>query len=183
MKRLFIAIHIKPSEEFLDAIETLKEQMASERVKWVEEENLHLTLKFIGEVDEEMADKIKRQLIKTPSVGAIEFSIEGVGLIKNLSDPRAIYATIKNTSGIETLYREIDSLLAEIGIAPETKNFLPHLTLGRLKSLRDKELLKDILTDFRNNYFQKVVCKEFILFESILTPKGPIYKRLSGYPV
>jgi RNA 2',3'-cyclic 3'-phosphodiesterase len=183
MKRLFIALHIHPTEEFLDAIDIIKDQLSTERVKWVEEENLHLTLKFIGEVDEVMVENIKQHLKRKRSNGTIEFSIEGIGLIRNLSDPRAIYATIKNTNRIENLYREIDSLLTEIGICSETKSFLPHLTLGRLKTVHDKELLKDILTDFNNNYFQKEVCKEFILFESILTPKGPIYKKLSVYPV
>jgi 2'-5' RNA ligase len=183
MKRLFVAIHIEPCEEFIDAFRVIREEMADERVKWVEEENLHLTLKFIGEVDDEMIRKIDFQLKTVPTMGGIDFSIEGVGLIRNLSDPRAIYANIKNRSTLETLNREIDSRLADIGIEAGTKSFLPHLTLGRIKFLRDKDLLKDILDDFRNTYFQKVSSKEFILFESILTPRGPIYKRISGYPV
>jgi RNA 2',3'-cyclic 3'-phosphodiesterase len=183
MKRLFIAIHIKPSEEFLDAIQLLQEQMVRERVKWVEEENLHLTLKFIGEVPEEMVGKIKNQLSVVPEMGEISFSIEGIGIIKNLADPRAIYANINNGSAIEMLSHEIDKRLADIGILPETKKFLPHLTLGRIKILNDKELLRDILSDFKNSYFQKEVCREFILFESVLTQKGPIYKKVSGYPL
>jgi RNA 2',3'-cyclic 3'-phosphodiesterase len=183
MKRLFIAIPIEPSEEFLEAIQLLKEQMITERIKWVEEENFHLTLKFIGEVTEETATKIKLQLKKVNWSGMINFSIEGIGLIKNLSDPRAIYANIRNCEGIETLAKEINLQLAEAGIVADQKSFLPHLTLGRIKFLKDKELLKDILADFRNNYFQKVVCREFTLYESILTPKGPIYKKIAGYTV
>jgi 2'-5' RNA ligase len=183
MKRLFVAIHIEPFEEFTDAFLVIREEMAAERIKWVEEENLHLTLKFIGEVDDEMIRKIDLQLKTVPYLGGIDFSIEGVGLIRNLSDPRALYANIKNRSTLEILNREIDARLADAGIEAGTKIFMPHLTLGRIKFLRDKDLLKAILDDFRNTYFQKVSCKEFILFESILTPKGPIYKRLSAYPI
>lgn len=183
MKRLFIALHLEPTEEFLDAFGLIKEQLAIERIKWVEEENLHLTLKFIGEISEDEVHDIDYQLKSIPRTGKIGFNIEGVGLIKNLQDPRAIYANIKNEDGVESLSSKINSCLKEIGIAPDTKSFLPHLTLGRIKVLRDKERLRDILMDFRNHYFQHVIGDEFILFESILTPSGPIYKKISRYPI
>ncbi|NLU40023.1 MAG: 2',5' RNA ligase family [Bacteroidetes bacterium ADurb.Bin174] len=181
MKRLFIAIHIKPSEEFLDVFDSIKEQLSDESIKWVEEENIHLTLRFIGEVDEDKARIIADKLHHLKPSSPIIFNIEGLQLFRNFADPKVIVTDIKPTQELSKLAEEINDELLQCGISLPEKPFTPHLTLGRIKRLRDKKLLQELISDLRNHYFQQISCTEFILFESILRPQGPIYKKIATY--
>lgn len=181
MKRLFIAIHIKPSEEFLDVFDSIKEQLSDENIKWVDEENLHLTLRFIGEVDEDKALIIGDKLhhLKPPS--PIIFSIEGLGLFGSITDPKVVVTHIKHTQDLSQLAEEINDVLLQCGVPLPEKPFIPHLTLGRIKRLHDKKLLQELISDLRNHYFQQINSTEFVLFESILRPQGPVYKKSALY--
>jgi len=181
MKRLFIAIHIKPSEEFLDVFDSIKEQLSDENIKWVEEENIHLTLRFIGEVDEDKTRRIAESLNHAKPSGPLIFKIEGLQLFRNFADPKVIVTDIKPTQELSKLAEEINDALLQCGIPLPEKPFTPHLTLGRIKRLRDKKLLHEIISDLKNHYFQQISCTEFVLFESILRPQGPIYKKIATY--
>ena len=183
MKRLFIAIHIIQSEELKDAFQLLKESLSGERIKWVEDENLHLTIQFIGEVEEYIVPVIVEKLNTISPKQKIEFTIEGIGLLRNMSDPRVIYAGIKQIRGLMELRNEVESCLLNADILNERTKFMPHLTLGRIKFLKNKHIMEDILTDLRDTYFQKNICSEFILFESHLTPGGPVYKKIKAYSI
>ena len=116
MKRLFIAIHIKPSEEFLDVFDSIKEQLSDESIKWVEEENIHLTLRFIGEVDEDKARIIADKLHHLKPSSPIIFNIEGLQLFRNFADPKVIVTDIKPTQELSKLAEEINDELLQCGI-------------------------------------------------------------------
>jgi 2'-5' RNA ligase len=109
------------------------------------------------------------------------FQLEGIHLFKNTLTPRVIYSEVKAGQELYNLAEEIENCLLKLGLLSVDKKFLPHLTLGRIKSLKGKENLELVLHDFRKVYFQQVECSDFHLFESILTPSGPIYKVLESY--
>jgi RNA 2',3'-cyclic 3'-phosphodiesterase len=181
MIRAFIAIKIVPSEEFILSYQVLKKQLANENINWVDYNNLHLTLKFLGNISTEDVQTLKKELKKVNTGPPFHFQIEGVHLFKDIHTPRVIYSEIKTGNELYNLAEEVNNCLLKLHIYPEGKKFLPHLTLGRIKFLNKKENLELVLHDFRKVYFQKVECTEFILFESKLNPTGPVYNPLAVF--
>jgi RNA 2',3'-cyclic 3'-phosphodiesterase len=181
MIRTFIAIKIVPSEEFIHSYQILKKQLVNENINWVDFDNLHLTLKFLGNISLENVLILKKELKKIETCPPFHFQIEGVHLFKDIHTPRVIYSEIKAGNELYNLAEEIDNCLLKLHIFPDGKKFLPHLTLGRIKSLNKKENLELVLLDFRKVYFQQVECTEFVLFESKLNPNGPVYLPLAEF--
>ncbi len=175
--REFLAIEI---EEFLKnniqkTQETIK-NTDSCKVNYVKTENIHLTLKFFGEIN----DKQEKQIIKI-----IEKTIENykqytiklakIGAFPNINRPRVIWTGIKDKHDITIkLIKELDNEFNKIGFKKE-KNYVPHITIGRVKEIHDKKLLTDTLKDLKNEYMGKLEIKSLSLKESQLTPNGPIY--------
>jgi RNA 2',3'-cyclic 3'-phosphodiesterase len=181
MIRSFIAIKISPSEEFLAAFQVLKSQLSNEKINWVDINNLHLTLKFLGNVPKETINLIKNELKVIQSVHPFKFQIDGIHILKNIQNPRIIYSKVEAGQELFDLANKIDDCLYKLDLFQREKKFLPHLTLGRIKSLKGKDNLELVLHDFRKIYLQEVECREFHLFESILTPSGPIYIVLETF--
>ena len=182
MKRLFIAIKIKPKSNFLKIFDELKQGLKHEKIKWVENNNLHLTLKFLGETSEE----------KTPEIiGALEealkfhnsfcVDIRTIGLFGSHYDPKLIWAGLQNSESLIQLAADVNTGLEKIGSIQDRQNFVPHLSLGRIKYLSDKNLFQDIISEYKNEFFQKVFVNEVYLFESNLTKEGPIYKVVEKF--
>lgn len=183
MIRLFVAIKINPSGELFEAISVLKEQLSKEKINWVRPENLHLTLLFIGLVSEDEVQFIKSALRKIVNKKTFSFKIEGVGSYGKIKNPKVIFAKIKAGDELQALSVSIRESLKNYFQEPEKIKFSPHLTLGRIKSIKDINRFEALLFDFRNTYFQKADCSGYILYESILTPNGPIYKPLEVFPL
>ena len=140
---------------------------------------MHLTLKFIGEIDEEKISEIS-EIIHQVVENYNEFEIEiyGVGVFPNTLRPRVIWCGVENTLTLEKIANDLNKKLQNIDIQEETKPFKAHLTLGRVKFLRNTKRLKDILEKYKDYKFQKQKIKSVILYESILRPQGPEYKPL-----
>ncbi len=181
-KRLFIAVKIKPSEEFLNVFYELKETLFDEKVKWVEEHNMHITLKFLGDTAEgdipaiigtlkPIAERHKSFFITARSIGTF-------GGKKN---PRVIWVGLEETGVLEKISLEIDTALNELGFERETRKFSPHLTLGRIKLIKDTNALFNIVENLKGEAFQKYKVEKFTLFESKLSPKGPKYFSLHEF--
>ncbi|MBN1926469.1 MAG: RNA 2',3'-cyclic phosphodiesterase [Prolixibacteraceae bacterium] len=178
MKRIFIAIKIEPSEELLGAMFVFREQLSEEKINWVPIENLHITLLFIGSVDEIDVQEIKFELHKLKSIEPFSFTIEGLEVFKKRGEPKVLFAKAIQEKMLQSLSLSIRQLLSEHIKGVENIKFSPHLTLGRIKNIKNTDGFENLLYDFRNTYFQKVVCTGFVLYESILTPGGPIYTPL-----
>lgn len=182
MKRIFIAIKIKPGDLLLDTFHTLNDLLRNDRIWWVSLENMHLTLKFIGDLEEERIEVLKNELIKISSVNKFKVQIRGIKIfIKNRKDPRVIFTSVEKSDELYNLVVEIEECLKNAGIQLTEKKFTPHITLGRIKQLNNNSILEGIIEDFGEEIFQDEYCKEFILYESTLTPKGSIYTPLEIY--
>lgn len=181
MIRSFIAIKISPDEEFIRAFQVLKSQLSKEKINWVDIQNLHLTIKFLGNVSDENISIIKNELKKIRSVPVFNFQIDGIHLFKDIHNPRIIYSKIETGQELTDLANKVETCLKKIELFQSEKKFSPHLTLGRIKYLKGKENFELVLHDLRKIYFQQVECRDFHLYESILTPSGPIYKTLETF--
>ncbi len=180
MMRVFIAIEL-PGEA-RDGLVSLQEELkkSGADVKWVEPENIHLSLRFIGDVAEDTAEKIKERLAATAAAtGAFELTMRGIGAFPGLGDPRVIWAGIdRGVEGSARLAASLEAGLQSIGIAAEEKKFHPHITLGRVRSRKNGDKLRKLIetTGFEAGPIIKV--EYLTLFMSRLTPQGSVYTPL-----
>lgn len=178
MMRLFIAVNI--SEENKNRIariqSKLKDNIAG--VKWVEKENLHLTLKFLGEVAGGRLAEIKEKIAEAGSlIKRFEIDFCNLGIFPNENFPRILWAGIeKGQPELEVLARKIEDLLQEIGFEKEKRPFSAHLTIGRFKNHRPCSLHGKN----KEEKFSQTVEKIFLI-KSTLTPKGPVYEVVEKF--
>lgn len=182
MKRLFIAVKILPCKEFLNAYSILKKELAYEKIKWVDANNLHFTLKFIGNTESSRTEKIittlKEIAINTKD---LKITINGLGIFGSRYDPRVIWAGIESNKQLLELGENVLNDLDVAGFERGRQNFVPHITLGRIKHIRDKKHLKQVVDNNRALLYQEDWIKSFHLFESILKPEGPQYKVVKTF--
>ncbi len=180
MIRCFIAIDID-DEDIIGKIRDVQSHLNVEGVKLVEPENIHLTLKFLGNVPEERIKYIAEEL-DTISFKKFSFRIRGVGAFPNVNRPRVVWLGIREgAEKLVELQEIVENCMKRIGFRPEPKKFHPHITLLRVK--RFNPVLQSRIRD---------VCKVEIgsfnvscirLKKSVLTPKGPIYSTLYEKPL
>jgi RNA 2',3'-cyclic 3'-phosphodiesterase len=184
MKRVFIAVKVDPDDALQRMISTLQSLLAAEKIKWVDPVNIHITLAFLGDTEEKKIEAIAGMLKdKCSGFQEFDFKLAGAGVFKNSRDPRIIWAGITSQDKLCALENRIAEGLKSIGFVIEERQYKPHLTLGRVKSVRDTKNLKNILDRYSGFEFQRVDVKEVILYESILSQTGPIYKSLGNFPL
>ncbi len=172
LMRLFIAIELP--EAVAGELKRLQNEIAGPGIRAVKD--FHLTLKFLGEVQESQLSRIKKELasIKFNSFGA---ELTCIGVFPNPDRIRVIWAGLK-AEEIYSLQNEIDLALEQL--FSKEQDFHPHLTLARVSFLKDKAALKEKL-DFLKPKNLKFDVKEFHLIKSTLTPQGPIYETLETF--
>lgn len=179
--RAFIAIEL--SEELRSTLAQVQSHLkySGADVKWVEKDNIHLTLKFLGEINEEKCEKVKSILDEIcSSIKPFEISLKDIGAFPTIDYPRVIWVGLDNgAEGSKGLAEKIDDELSKIGSQKETRPFAAHLTIGRVRSPKNKEALKQKLSTLNLQPSTKTqLINSVILFQSKLTPKGPIYTKL-----
>jgi 2'-5' RNA ligase len=148
-------------------------------VKFVEPENIHLTLKFLGDVQEELIDNVI-DVVKEVSFEPFNFTIEGVGVFPSLRRPQTIWAGITNgLTDLSQVFNLVEDGLSKLGFEKERRRFNPHLTLGRVRSGRNRDKLVEALKAHADEKFGEVRVDKITLKKSVLTPKGPIYTNLA----
>jgi len=176
MIRSFIAIELdeKTHEHLAQVQDELKKHGGD--IKWVAPSNIHLTLKFLGNVAPDKIDKIKAILDEVAKTHApFEISLSEVGGFPNLKRPRVIWMGIdKGAEQAAALAGELEKKLTELGFAKESRPFKCHLTLGRVKKTRPGLVLGTEKT--RPGLVFSVT--HLTLFQSTLTPKGAVYAVL-----
>jgi len=178
--RLFIAIQV--SEEIRRALAEAQERLRSTGadLKLVEPENIHLTMKFLGEVAEEKVGEISGAMERAISGrGAFHARVRGVGVFPDMRYIRVVWAGVSEGSErIVELQRSLDSELQGLGF-PRERDFVPHVTLARVRSPRGKEELAREIRGMAGLEFGEMEVKSVDLVQSRLTPKGPVYSTLA----
>lgn len=182
--RTFVAVEVDQGtrKRFGVLQERLKE--AGGDVKWVEVENIHITLKFLGYIDD-INLPVVNDIIKEAVAGIDPFCIrfKGVGAFPKPERPRVLTVTIQDASG--SLSR-INSRLEEefskkLGIEKENRRYSPHLTLGRVKSMKNVDPLMRLMAEHSTDDFGEEWIESVVLMQSQLSPKGPTYLRLENF--
>ncbi len=146
--------------------------------KWVENSNLHLTLKFLGEISIETLEHLKDALEKH-NLKKFKVKFHSLGCFPNCQNPRVLF--IKVEGNFFPIKSFIEETCFNFNFEKDNKEFIPHLTLVRIKKLRRKNLFLKLINEYQNKEFFSMEVKEFQFFESKLTSYGPIYKILKSY--
>jgi len=183
MKRLFAALKIQPDAEFLKKYHKLKHDLQHEQIKWVEDYNIHVTIKFFGETDEwkipEICSVLKNRALVTD---CIDLQLEGLGIFGSSYAPKVIWVGINPFSELSVFMKKIHDDLKIIGFDPDRQNLVPHLTLGRIKFIRDKVIFSRSIDQTKSISSLPMKIGEMVLFESILRREGPQYITLEKFP-
>ena len=182
MKRIFIALKVEAEEPLLTMFSSLKSGLSKDLIKLTSPDNIHITLAFLGNTEEKIIKNIGSMLKeKCSGSGTFELILKGLGVFRNLKDPRIIWTGIEHSEELIRLNNIIISGLNDMNIKTEDRQFNPHLTIGRIKHLNDREKLKTLIKRFENSEMQIIPVEEIILYESILFPTGAVYKPLAKF--
>lgn len=179
--RLFIALPLPDyiEQKLGDISGLLKEQGG--KVRWVPPENIHMTVRFLGETEDGRVPKLVRMLDEiVPQFDSTVVVIDRLGGFPNIRKPRVIWAGLAESDNVERLSkmtRQIELAVRKLRFEPEKKGFKPHLTLGRVKDPKSVQTLASFIESYRFDPIQ-VHLDRVVLFRSTLTPKGAVYERL-----
>ena len=183
--RSFIAVNLNPEiKEYLTSLQ-VNLNVPETKIKWVEKNNLHLTMKFLGDISSEQTELLKlilKEITSRYSPFIIKLS-SNIGIFPTYRMPRIIWTGIKEGANqLHELYNSIETMLYKEGFPRETKDFSSHITIGRVKYIKDKDNFIQILKRIEiNNLSQEV--KSIDLMGSKLTPNGPIYNITAKLPL
>ncbi|GAB1404574.1 MAG: RNA 2',3'-cyclic phosphodiesterase [Lentimicrobiaceae bacterium] len=181
-KRLFAAINIQPNETFADLYHNLRQILGIHIIKWVDLSHIHITLKFFGETPEtEIPAIIEALQSSVAGIQPFELNIRRTGIFGSKYNPRVIWFGIDPNTMFLKLNEHVNAALEEVGFISDRQNFVPHLTVGRVKEIRDKNHFQEVLAAFKDFNFQQSMVKEFHLFESILQREGPQYQVIETF--
>jgi RNA 2',3'-cyclic 3'-phosphodiesterase len=178
--RCFIAIEV-PSE-IKSAFVALQNDLrsAGADVAWTNPDNVHLTLKFLGEIDKKLVSKVEQVCLETiSSMSPFKLGIDRIGLFPNERHPRVLWIGLGGElETLEKLQEQLDERLAGIGFEIEEKDFQPHLTVGRIRSNKNlREMLKR--SDGYSLPSLSFVVQEIVLMKSDLLSSGACYSELA----
>ena len=182
MYRLFIAIPIP--ERIKKSILSLRANIPGAR--WMDDDQLHVTLKFIGEVEGHVADSVKNTL-RGVRYNPFEMQFQGMGVFPAggrgyRSSPRVLWTGIGDPGHVSVLRNRIESILSEAGIPRERRKFSPHLTVARLRN-PPLQSVKNFLTEYDSFVSGKFTVERFILYSSTLKRSGAVYSIVADYPL
>jgi len=182
--RSFIAIPLnrRTHSELLQLQDKLRKSHAD--IKWVKPENIHLTLKFLGDIDESQATQIKTTLTEVSKRhNPFSMHLSSLGTFPKLSSPRVVWVGIdEGQQECKTLQKSVEDALEKLGFEKENRKFTAHLTLGRVRSDKNKSQFINLLEENRDfSSKTRITVERIILFQSTLSKEGSIYAPLSKH--
>ena len=176
MHRLFVAI--RPPEQVRDLLIDAMDDSADFR--WQDDEQLHLTLRFVGEVDRPLADDLAAALACIDS-DRFGLRVRGTGRFEQRSSG-ALWAGVEPKAPVAALAAKVERTCQQVGLEPERRAFRPHITLARWKGRRSREVAR-FLEETAGLCSEPFDVTEFILFESRLSRHGAHYEEVATYPL
>ena len=147
-------------------------------LKLVEPKNIHITVRFLGNISPGMVNKIYGAM-ENVSFKPFQVEIKGLGAFPNLRFPRVVWAGIrKGAEELRNIFEQLEPQLRKLGFQPDPKGFSPHITIARVKTGRNKAELARTLKELAEKEFGVMIAKCLRLKKSTLTPRGPIYTTL-----
>ncbi len=178
--RLFISIEIPDKiKKTIDKM-TDKLKMKLTPIKWVENKNLHLTLKFIGWTDDDKVGKLTGIVEKTvKGYGSFNVTLAGMGVFPTVKSPRVIWiGMLEGAEKVKALGERIEDAVSKEGFREEEREYTPHLTIGRIKEKIDVEPLCGFMEKNKDSSFGGFSVDHISVMKSTLRRTGPIYEEI-----
>lgn len=179
MVRLFIALPIP--EDVRSELAGPREKLGLRGVKVVNPDQIHITLKFLGETPD---DKVKSimQILDQLDSRPFEIELVSLGAFPSVGSARVVWAGVEEGKDDSVaLAAQVENLMAELGFKRESRPFTPHVTLARVKSPtpQNRNAIRNVVEEFKNHQFGRWRADRIVLMQSKLTRTGPIYTRLA----
>lgn len=182
-KRLFIGIKVSFSDKTTKFYHSVIDSLNDAKVNWVALNNIHITLKFLGDVNIEKIPSITAKLnMISRKFKEFEALLKGIGIFKDFYHPKVLWFGLRNCEEFESVKNEIENSMGDLGFEIDYRKFTPHLTVGRFKEAGSVKDLRKLVSMNQDVYFQLIPIKEIILYESILKADGPPeYKIIESF--
>lgn len=182
MIRTFLALPMEIGESLRSTCNKLQVQFNSEKLRWVKEENMHLTIRFFGDIEEGQVGEIASTLSASLSVAlAGEISVRGLGTFENGTSYSVLWAGIEDPDPLREIKNIVDVALKEILPVKTHRHYRPHLTLARMKRIYERDRFLDEISQYETKDFGSYKLNRLVLFQSILGEQGPVYKELRSF--
>ncbi|MDO5849509.1 MAG: RNA 2',3'-cyclic phosphodiesterase [Methanobrevibacter sp.] len=181
--RAFLAIELE--DELRHEIYEIEKEFKKidAKISYVEERNLHITLKFFGEIDLEGLDKISEKIEDVLSnYKPFGINVKGCGAFPSLEHIKVLWFGTQDNKILNQLHDDLDAEFASIGFDKD-KNFSTHVTFGRMKSDKNKDAVRDEIKKYEKREIGPMNVKKIILMKSTLTPEGPVYNPIKEYKI
>lgn len=151
-------------------------------IKWVPPENIHLTLKFLGEIKEEQLKEIKSRLdFISSNHKEFDIIISKIGGFPSLKNPNVLWIGIDHSEELCRLYEDIANAMFDLGFEKEDRKFSPHLTIARIKDKKNIDPIIKSLITLKDKSFGSVKVQEILLMKSVLKPTGAEYSKIEAF--
>jgi 2'-5' RNA ligase len=183
--RTFIAVELQ--KDIVEAVDRFltktTQEIKNNKISWVKKENLHITIKFLGEIEEKQLETINEVLSEiSKNIKSFEVEIKEIGVFPNLNHPRVVWVGVKDeANNLVSLANLVEEKLAKFGFQKEDKEFTAHLTIGRVKKLNNLGEIKTYVEKYKSIEFGKSKIDSITFFQSILRPEGPEYKVINKF--
>lgn len=180
MKRLFIATKITLNKSLLQTISDLKTGCRFDKMTWVTQDVTHLTLRFLGKTPEEKIPAIIEAMqVVANKHHPMELSLDKLGLFGSRYAPSVIWLGFNDFAVYKALFSDIETKLLDLGFDPNYGNFVPHITLARIKQVENKKKFQQLLDNHQIIEPQLLNIDHITLYQSKLLPEGPVYREIA----
>lgn len=187
--RLFVALEVP--DEVREKLAAIRDRFPKpqSQMRWVRAEQFHVTLKFIGEVDEEKVDEIMGALRAVQQGSPVQCGFCGLGWYWNAKGFGMLFSKIEDDGSLRALASRVDECLQPANFEPEHQEYMPHLTLARCKPLKSRprsavpEDLSAVARETEGLEFGRMQAREMHLMQSKLGTSGPKYSRVATFPL
>lgn len=182
MKRIFIGLKTEPLPRLKHCVKTLSHHLSGEKIKWVNPDNWHLTLHFLGNTSPQLIERIDEILSHSAAhSNSFPLTFKGLGIFPNLHRPKVLWAGIDESPQMMELYQCLFPKLKALNFDLDKRPYAPHLTLARIKKLSPDFNLMQKLEKYQTKHWGQLHIKEITLFESVTKQEGPAYVPLRKY--
>ena len=179
--RSFLAIEL--DEELVPKILDVQKEFkkTNTNIKYVPSKNMHFTLKFFGNIDSDMVDDISAAIEKViKNYSSFDLNIKNCGCFPNKNVIKVLWLGLDEGSPIKSLQKDLDKEFKKLGFKKE-RNFISHLTIGRVKSPKNKKEIKETIEKLEDIEIGQMNVSKISLKKSTLTPQGPIYQDIKVF--
>ena len=177
--RTFIAIPVELPDHLEELTASLKQKFSHERIRWIVPEQMHITLKFLGDITPEQTASICEQFKASyRDIASDTFTLKGLGTFSHRSELKVLWSGIQDAAPIHQLHAATENMLSRLLVIEDESVYRPHLTLARIKRLKHPEPFMREVRRYTEEVFGTCVLSKVIFYRSILGPNGAKHEAL-----